>query len=127
MRTLGSTRRRWAGANTPAAIQKRQRAREAASIAGPTPLYPSSAPLHGDWLGGCVNGHTVVLRLMRDAHHRTDQWAAELDGETVAHAAGLTRLWALLCERFPKALPKSALCSMQGGYTARDEMDAMTI
>ena len=84
---------------TPGAHQRRQRAREAASIAGPAPAYPPMAPLHGDWLGGCINGHTVILRLMRDPSHRCDQWAAEVDGVTVADAAGLTRLWALLHPR----------------------------
>ena len=101
MSTLQS---RWARYNaTPGAHRRRQRAREAASIAGPSPLYPPTAPMYGDWLGGCINGHTVIMRLMRDPAHRCDQWAAEIDGATVADAAGLTRLHDLLRGHWPRA------------------------
>lgn len=109
---------------TPGAHQRRQRTREAASIAGPAPDYPPMAPLHGDWLGGCVNGQTVILRLMRDQHHRCDQWAAEVDGVTVADAAGLTRLWALLHPRWAKSPSLRAMATQQERWTARDELDA---
>lgn len=61
---------------TPGAHARRNAKREAASIAGPAPEYPALAPIHGDWLGGCVNGRTVILRLMRGPEHRSDQWAA---------------------------------------------------
>ena len=101
MSTLQS---RWARYNaTPGAHRRRKLAREAASIAGPAPIYPPTAPVHGDWLGGRINGHTVIMRLMRDPAHRTDQWAAEIDGATVADAAGLTRLLDLLRSRLPRA------------------------
>ena len=102
----------------------RRAAREAASIAGPAPAYPPMAPLHGDWLGGCINGHTVIMRLMRDPQHRSDQWAAEVDGVAVVDAAGMTRLHDLLRERWPKAQSKRALCQRQDGYSARAEEDA---
>lgn len=116
---------RWRRYNaTPGAHQRRQRAREAASIAGPAPAYPPAAPLHGDWLGGTINGHTVIIRLMRDPSHRSDQWAAEVDGVTVANAAGLTRLWGLLHPRWGKAPSKRAMATMQEHWTARDELDA---
>ena len=82
------------------------------------------APLHGDWLGGCINGQTVILRLMRDPHHRSDQWAAEIDGQAVADAAGLTRLWGLLHARWGRAPSKLALATMQEQWTERDEQDA---
>jgi hypothetical protein len=82
------------------------------------------APLHGDWLAGCVNGQTVVMRMMRDPHHRSDQWAAEIDGQTVADAAGLTDLLDLLRARLPRAPSKRRLASLQHSYTARDEADA---
>jgi hypothetical protein len=120
------TPHRWRRYNaTPGTHKRRQRAREAASIAGPAPAYPPMAPLHGDWLGGQINGHTVIIRLMRDPHHRSDQWAAEVDGQTVADAAGLTALWALLHSRWPKAPSKRTLATMQERWTERDELDAM--
>ena len=75
---------RWARYNrTPGAHAMRKMSREAASIAGPCPDYPPTAPVHGDWLGGCINGQTVIFRLMRGRGHRCDQWAAEADGEVV--------------------------------------------
>lgn len=124
MRTLQS---RWARYNaTPGAHQRRKRAREAASIAGPAPIYPPMAPLHGDWLGGRINGHTVIIRLMRGQAHRSDQWAAELDGETVADAAGLTRLHDLLRAQWPRAHSLRSLAGMHQGYTEMDEADAAT-
>ncbi len=82
------------------------------------------APIHGDWLGGCINGHTVIMRLMRDPQHRSDQWAAEIDGQTVADAAGLTRLHDLLRSKWPKALSLRALASVSHGFSARDLADA---
>ena len=119
------TPNRWRRYNaTPGAHQRRQRAREAASIAGPAPAYPPMAPVCGDWIGGTINGHTVIIRLMRDPHHRSDQWSAEVDGETVADAAGLTALWALLHPRWPKAPSKRTLATMQDRWTKRDELDA---
>ena len=125
MPTLQTPHSRWRRYNsTPGTHKRRQRSREAASIAGPAPAYPPMAPVHGDWLGGCINGHTVIIRLMRDPSHRSDQWAAELDGATVANAAGLTALWALLHPRWPKAPSKRALAVMQEQSTERDELDA---
>mgnify|MGYP003436434974 FL=1 len=116
---------RWRKYNaTPGAHARRQRSREAASIAGPAPLYPPTAPLHGDWLGGCINGHTVIMRLMRDPQHRSDQWAAEVDGKTVADAAGLTRLHDLLRACWPKAPSLRALATAPQHWTERDERDA---
>ncbi len=82
------------------------------------------APLHGDWLGGVINGQLVIMRLMRDPAHRSDQWAAEVDGETVADAAGLTRLWGLLHPRWPKAPSLRAMATAQPAWTERDELDA---
>lgn len=117
MATFQSRRHtRWAKYNAnPANFKRRQAARDAARIAGPAPAYPPDAPLHGDWLGGRINGHLAVMRLMRDPQHRCDQWAAEIDGEVVAQAAGLTALWAVLVKRFPKALSLRALASLQVG------------
>ncbi len=86
---------------------------DAARIAGPAPAYPPMAPIHGDWLGGQINGHTVIIRLMRDPRHRSDQWAAEIDGELVADAAGLTALWQILQSRFPRALSKRELATLE--------------
>ena len=124
MRTLQS---RWQRYNaTPGAHQRRQRAREAASIAGPAPAYPAMAPVHGEWLGGRINGCTVIMRLMRDPHHRSDQWAAEIDGEALADAAGLTRLLDLLRVQWPKAPSQRMLAGLQEGYSGRDEADAAT-
>lgn len=127
MPTLQSRHARLTRANTPAAIRRRSATREAASIAGPAPAYPPTAPLHGDWLGGRINGHTVIVRLSRDARHRSDQWAAEVDGEVIADAAGLTRLWQLLHPRWPKAQSRRAMATEQGGHTERDEVDAMAV
>lgn len=119
------SRNRWRRYNaSPGAHQRRKRAREAASIAGPAPVYPPTAPLHGDWLGGCINGHVVIMRLMRDPNHRSDQWAGEIDGVTVTDAAGLTRLWALLHPRWPKSASLRALATMRQGVSARDWLDA---
>ena len=125
MHTFQSRRSAWACYNsTPGAHARRSAAREAASIAGPAPEYPLLAPLHGDWLGGCVNGHTVIMRMVRDSRHRSDQWAAEIDGVTVADAGGLVALLDLLRHRFGKAPSKRALATVQNGYTERDELDA---
>ncbi len=122
MRTLQN---RWARYNaTPGAHQRRRAAREAASIAGPAPAYPPIAPVHGDWLGGCINGHAVIMHLMRDPSHRCTQWAAEIDGEVIADAAGLTVLHDLLRARWPRAPGKKALASQQERWTERDEADA---
>lgn len=104
---------RWAKYNAdPENFKRRQAARDAARIAGPAPAYPPDAPLHGDWLGGRVNGHTVIVRLVREPHHRCDQWAAEIDGEVVANAAGLTALWEILHKRWPKAMSLRALATL---------------
>ena len=107
-------RSRWAKHNaTPGAFERRRAKMDAARIAGPAPAYPPMAPIHGDWIGGRVNGHTVIVRLMRDPRHRCDQWAAEIDGETVADAAGLTALWAILHKRWPRQLPLRTLATMR--------------
>ncbi len=111
MRTSES---RWTRYNaTPGAHRRRKAARDAARIAGPAPAYPPTAPVHGDWIGGRINGHTVIIRLMRDSGHRCDQWAAEIDGQVVADAAGLTALWSILHKRWPKELSRRALASLQ--------------
>jgi hypothetical protein len=125
MRTFQSPRNRWADYNArPGSFRRRQAAREAASMAGPCPVYPADAPLTGDWLGGRINGHTVIMALVRLPSHRCYQWCAWIDGELVADAAGLTRLWALLKDRWHGAPSLEALASMRQGYTARDEQDA---
>lgn len=82
-------------------------------LARPAPAYPADAPLHGDWLGGRINGQTVIFQLMRDPQHRSDQWAAEIDGELVASAAGLVRLQVLLRERFARAPSKRTLATLE--------------
>jgi hypothetical protein len=112
MPTFKSARGKFPRANTPEAQTRRRAAREAAAIAGPSPVYPPAAPLHGDWIGGCINGHTVIVRLMRDSRHRCDQWAAEIDGQVVADAAGLTALWQLVHERWPRAMSRRALATL---------------
>ena len=104
---------RWAKYNSNLANFTRRRASwDAARIAGPAPAYPPEAPLHGDWLGGCINGHTVIARLARGPRHRCDQWAAEIDGQVVAEAAGLTALWEILRKRWPKAMSLRALATL---------------
>jgi hypothetical protein len=114
MHTFKSPQGRWTRHNaTPGAFARRSAMREAASIAGPTPAYPPMAPVHGDWLGGCINGHVVIMRLMRDPKHRSDQWAAEIDGSVVAEAAGLTALWQLLHKRLPRAMSKRTLATLE--------------
>jgi hypothetical protein len=114
MPTFQSSHGRWSRYNaTPGAHKRRKAKREAASIAGPAPAYPPDAPLHGDWIGGTVNGKTVILRLMRDPGHRSDQWAAEIDGTPVADAAGLTSLWALLHKRWPRAMSRRTLATVE--------------
>jgi hypothetical protein len=125
MATLKSPHRRWARYNaTPGSFRRRQAKREAASMAAPAPPYPADAPLTGDWLGGRINGHAVIMDLARMPSHRCDQWAAWIDGEQVTDAAGLTRLWALIKDRWPSAMPLRALATMPQGYSARDEADA---
>ena len=64
------------------------------------------------------------MRLMRDPQHRSDQWAAEIDGLAVADAAGLTLLHDLLRAQFARAPSRRALAGMQDSYSARDEADA---
>ena len=114
MRTFKSPPGRWPRYNGDPANHARRRAIiDAARIAGPAPAYPPTAPLHGDWLGGRINGHTVIVRLMRHPRHRSDQWAAEIDGEVVAEAAGLTALWQILHERWPRALSRRQLATME--------------
>lgn len=105
---------RWAKYNSnPENFARRRAAWDAARIAGPAPAYPPDAPLHGDWIGGCINGHTVIVRLVRGPRHRCDQWAAEIDGEVVAKAAGLSALWEILHKRWPKAMSLRALATLQ--------------
>ena len=111
MPTLQS-RRRTQRLNTPQARAKRRATLDAKRIAGPAPIYPAAAPIHGDWLGGQINGHAVIMRMMRHPRHRSDQWAAEIDGETVADSAGLTALLDLLRQRFPRAPSLKQLASM---------------
>lgn len=93
---------RWAKYNSnPENLTRRRAAWDAARIAGPAPSYPPDAPLHGDWLGGRINGHTVIVRLMRDPTHRCDQWAAEIDGERVGLLSA-TQIATLIRDRIPK-------------------------
>ena len=114
MRTFQPLHSRWARYNAdPANHARRRAARDAARIAGPAPSYPPDAPIHGDWLGGRINGHTVIVRLMRDPRHRSDQWAAEVDGDVIADAAGLTELWRMLKGRWPRALSRREIAGMQ--------------
>ncbi len=114
MRTFQSPQGRWARYNgNPANHARRQAARDAARIAGPAPAYPPTAPIHGDWIGGRINGHTVIIRLMRDPRHRSDQWAAEIDGEAVADAAGLTALWQILHKRWPRAMSRRDIATLE--------------
>ena len=125
MRTLKSPRSTWAGYNArPGSFRRRQAKREAASMAAPCPAYPADAPLTGDWLGGRINGCTVIMELVRLPGHRSDQWAAWIEGVQVTDAAGLTRLWALLKNEWHSAPSLAALASMQHGYSAQDEADA---
>lgn len=113
MHTFKSQAARWARyKGDPANHTKRRAGLDAARIAGPAPAYPPTAPVHGDWLGGCINGHTVIIRLMRHPTHRSDQWAAEIDGEVVAEAAGLTALWEILHLRWPRALSRRQLATL---------------
>ena len=114
MHTFQSQQGRWARYNaTPGAHKRRSAAREAASIAGPAPAYPPEAPLHGDWIGGRINGRTVIARLMRDPSHRSDQWAAEIDGAVVADAAGLVALCELLRARWPKQMSRRTMATLE--------------
>jgi hypothetical protein len=93
-------------------------------MAAPSPTYPADAPIDGEWLGGCVNGCTVIMQMMRLPGHRSDQWAAWIDGELVTDAAGLTLLWAAIKARWPKAPSLQQLATMHEQYSARDEADA---
>ena len=114
MRTFQSLQGRWDRFNgNPANHARRQAARDSARIAGPTPAYSPTAPIHGDWIGGRINGHTVIIRLMRDPRHRSDQWAAEIDGQTVADAAGLTALWQILHKRWPRAMSRREIATRE--------------
>jgi hypothetical protein len=114
MPTFKSPHGPWSRYNSrPGSFSRRKAAREAAAIAGPAPAYPPTAPIHGDWIGGRINGYTIIIRLMRDPRHRCDQWAAEIDGKTVADAAGLTTLWQILHKRWPKAPSLRALATME--------------
>lgn len=93
-------------------------------MAAPAPSYPSEAPLDGEWLGGRVNGCTVIMQMMRMPGHRCDQWAAWIDGVLVTDASGLTELWRAIKKRWPRAPSLEMLATMHQGYTARDEADA---
>jgi len=125
MRTFQSLGNRWAGYNgRPGSFKRRQAKREAASMAAPCPIYPADAPLTGDWLGGRINGHTIIMDLVRLPGHRSDQWAAWIDGQPVTDAAGLTELWRAVKQRWPRAPSLQALATMQQHYSARDEADA---
>ena len=119
-------RGRWDRYNAaPGNHARRKAAREAASIASPTPCYPATAPLTGDWWGGRINGQTVVAHLTRDPGHRCDQWRVEIDGAIVAGSMGLVDLCALLRGRFGKAPSRRLLAGLRDGYSAMDEADAM--
>ncbi len=129
MPTLKSRRHsapgRWDRYNaTPGSHARRKAAREAASIAGPAPCYPATAPITGDWFGGRINGQTVIAALIRDPGHRCDQRRVEIDGVIVAGAMGLVDLCALLRGKFGKAPSRRLLAGLREGYSARDEADA---
>ena len=125
MRTLQSSGNRWAGYNSrPGSFRRRQAKREAASMAAPCPIYPADAPLDGEWLGGRINGCTVIMQMMRMRGHRCDQWAAWIDGTLVTDASGLTELWRAIKRRWPRAPSLQALATMRQHYSARDEADA---
>ncbi len=116
---------RWDRYNTtPGSHARRKAAREAASIAGPAPCYPATAPLTGDWFGGRINGQTVIAALIRDPGHRCDQWRVEIDGVIVAHSMGLVDLCVLLRGKFGKAPSRRMLATICEGFSARDEQDA---
>ena len=113
---------RWDRYNTtPGSHARRKAARLAASIAGPAPCYPATAPTAGEWWGGCINGQTVIASLIRDPGHRCDQWRVEIDGVIVAQAMGLVDLCVLLRGRFGRAPSRRMLAGLQEGYSARDE------
>ena len=98
--------------------------REAAILARPAPIYPPLDLPTGDWLGGCINGQTVILHLQREMWHRSDQWAAWIDGALVESGAGLTTLLGLLKHRWGRAPSRRLLAGLQQGYSGRDETDA---
>lgn len=101
----------------------RQRKCEAIQ-AGPAPEYPPDLPQSGEWLAARVHGQTVVIHLHRLPSHRTDQWAALLDGRMLTDAAGLTVLCTALRHAIGRVPSLRAYAAMQNGYTAKDEADA---
>jgi hypothetical protein len=113
MATFQSRIGRWSRFNNnPEAVRRRSTAREEAIAALPAPAYPPDVPLQGDWVGGRVNGHTVIFDLARLPWHRSDQWAAACDGEAVHEGAGLVLLLELLRKRFGKAPSRRELAGM---------------
>lgn len=99
--------------------------REAAILARPAPEYPPELPTSGEWLAGYVHGSLVVIHFHRDAKHRADQWAGELNGAMIESAAGLTVLCDRLRHSLGRPMSRRAVAGLQNGYTARDEADAL--
>lgn len=115
-------------------VHARRRARDdAARIAAPAPIYqhemaPGSHT--GEWIGGCINGVTVVYQLdapmptRRGVRPRCDQRRVMRDRQQISPAMGLTAAMDALRDEFARAPSRRALAGMQERYSARDEADA---
>ena len=106
---------------------------DAERLAAPAPIYPHEqapgAPT-GEWIGGCVNGVTMIYRLdapmptRRGIRPRCDQRRVMRDGAQISPAMGITDAMDKLRGEFARATSRKAIAGMQERYSVRDELDA---
>ena len=115
-------RSRWAGANTPAALMRRQAKADALRLAAPPPIYPAElqpgAPT-GDYITARIRG--VELRIELNAPRptvagvrpRNDQWCVVIDGAQWAPAAGLVAVLDEVRARLPRTMSRRAIAALE--------------
>lgn len=115
-------RSRWAKANTPEAIARRNAKADDRRMEAEPPIYPAElqpgAPT-GDYILARIHGHElrIDLHAPRPVQYgirpRSDQWCVLIDGEQWAHAAGLVSVLGELRKRVPRALSRREIAGLE--------------
>ena len=133
MQTLSHKMQRLQAWNQPHVRARKIARADAERLAAPAPIYPNElAPgtPTGEWIGGCVNGVTMIYRLdapmptRRGIRPRCDQRRVMRDGQQISPAMGITDAMDKLRAEFARAMPRRAIAGIQERYTERDEADA---
>lgn len=115
-------RSRWDGANTPAALLRRQAKADALRLAGPPPIYPAELPPGaptGDYINARIRGVDVRIELnaprptVAGIRPRNDQWCVVIDGSQWSPAAGLVDVLDELRQRVPRAMSRRAIAVLE--------------